>query len=83
VRQYRCERPATEIERLTNAVLAPGGRHAVFRRIHDLWLRELGRGQETRLTRDGVERYGSWPCALPGDTVASMHEWLRGRLLLA
>jgi dipeptidyl-peptidase 4 len=56
--EYRCERPATEVERLTDAVLSPDGRHAAFRRDHDLWVREQATGNETRLTTDGVERYG-------------------------
>jgi dipeptidyl-peptidase 4 len=56
--EYRCERPATEVERLTDAVLSPDGRYAAFRRDHDLWVREQATGNETRLTTDGVARYG-------------------------
>lgn len=55
---YRCTRPATEIERVTNSVLSPDGRHAAFRRDHDLWVRDMTTQQETRLTTDGVDRYG-------------------------
>jgi dipeptidyl-peptidase 4 len=56
--EYRCERPATAIERLTNAVLSPDGRHAAYRRDHDLWVRDTATGEDIRLTSDGVARYG-------------------------
>jgi dipeptidyl-peptidase 4 len=55
---YRCERPATQFERLTDAVLSPDGRLAAFRRGDDLWVREVESGRETRLTTDGAPRYG-------------------------
>jgi dipeptidyl-peptidase 4 len=56
--EYRCERPATPIEQVANAVLSPDGRLAVLRRDHDLWVRDMATGQERQLTNDGVERYG-------------------------
>ncbi len=40
------------------AVASPDGRHAVFVRDWNLWLRDLVTGAETALTRDGVEDYG-------------------------
>jgi dipeptidyl-peptidase 4 len=55
---YVCERPATEVEAITDAVLSPDGRYAAFRRDHDLWVRELRDGTEVRLTHDGEARYG-------------------------
>jgi dipeptidyl-peptidase 4 len=55
---YRCERPATELERVTNSVLSPDGRYAAFRRDHDLWVRDLTTQQDIRLTTGGAERYG-------------------------
>jgi dipeptidyl-peptidase 4 len=56
--EYRCPRPASPVERIENAVLSPDGARAVFRRDHDLWVRDMATGEERRLTRDGVERYG-------------------------
>ena len=41
-----------------NAVVSPDGQRAGFVRDHDLWVRELASGQETRLTTDGVELFG-------------------------
>jgi dipeptidyl-peptidase 4 len=58
VTTYQCRRPATAVERSTGAVLSPDTRHAAFRRDHDLWVRDMGSGEERRLTSDGVERYG-------------------------
>ncbi|CAN5720196.1 S9 family peptidase [soil metagenome] len=55
---YRCERPATGVERLLDAVLSPDGRYAAFRRDHDLWVGEVTSGREIRLTADGTDRYG-------------------------
>jgi dipeptidyl-peptidase 4 len=56
--EYRCERPATALERVTNSVLSPDGRYAAFRRDHDLWVRDMAAAHDIRLTHDGVERYG-------------------------
>jgi dipeptidyl-peptidase-4 len=39
-------------------VVSPDGRYAAFIREHDLWVRDLDNGQETRLTTDGVEDFG-------------------------
>ena len=39
-------------------VVSPDGRREAFIREHDLWVRELATGEETRLTTDGVEDYG-------------------------
>jgi dipeptidyl-peptidase 4 len=55
---YVCPRPAATLERLENAVLSPDGARAVFRRDHDLWVRDMGTGEERRLTPDGIDRYG-------------------------
>jgi dipeptidyl-peptidase-4 len=41
-----------------NEVVSPDGTHAAFVRDHDLWVRELATGRETRLTTDGVEDFG-------------------------
>jgi dipeptidyl-peptidase 4 len=56
--EYRCERPATELERVTNAVLSPDGRYAAYRRGDDLWVREQASGRDIRLTTDGAPGYG-------------------------
>jgi dipeptidyl-peptidase 4 len=55
---YRCERPATPVEEARAEVLSPDGRLAAFRRDHDLWVREVATGRETRLTSDGAEHHG-------------------------
>jgi dipeptidyl aminopeptidase/acylaminoacyl peptidase len=39
-------------------VLSPDGRHEVFVRDWNLWLRDTATGAETQLTHDGVENYG-------------------------
>ena len=39
-------------------VLSPDRKHEVFVRDWNLWLRDTGTGEETQLTRDGVENYG-------------------------
>jgi dipeptidyl-peptidase 4 len=56
--EYRCERPATPVEQARAEVLSPDGRRAAFRRDHDLWVREVATGRETRLTTDGAPRFG-------------------------
>ncbi len=40
------------------AVKSPDGRREVFIRQHNLWLRDVASGAETRLTDDGIEHYG-------------------------
>jgi dipeptidyl-peptidase 4 len=55
---YECERPATELERVTNSVLSPDRRYAAFRREHDLWVRDLAEQRDVRLTTGGEERHG-------------------------
>ena len=39
-------------------VASPDGKHAVFIRDWNLWVREVESGEETQLTTDGVEDYG-------------------------
>jgi dipeptidyl-peptidase 4 len=56
--EYRCERPATAIERETDAVLSPDRRFAALSREHDLWVRDMTTGAERRLTTDGAARHG-------------------------
>jgi dipeptidyl-peptidase 4 len=58
VMEFRCERPATPVEQVADAVLSPDGTRAILRRDHDLWVRDMETGEERRLTHDGVERYG-------------------------
>jgi len=45
------------------AVVSPDGKHEVFRREHDLWLRSLADGSERPLTTDGGtdHEYGTAP----------------------
>lgn len=45
-------RPGREV------VVSPDGRLGAFIREHDLWIRELGSGEEFPLTHDGVEDFG-------------------------
>ncbi len=57
LRRYRCEeRGAPEADR--TMVVSPDGERAAFIRDHDLWVRELATGEETRLTFDGEEHFG-------------------------
>jgi dipeptidyl aminopeptidase/acylaminoacyl peptidase len=65
-RRFTCDRRGercTEVERLPqgsarNAVASPDGTRAAFIRDHDLWVRDLETGEESRLTTDGVEDFG-------------------------
>jgi dipeptidyl aminopeptidase/acylaminoacyl peptidase len=41
-----------------NESLSPDGKHAVFIRDYNLWVRDAASGQETQLTKDGVKDYG-------------------------
>lgn len=44
--------------------VSPDGRHGVFCRDHDLWVRDLSTGDERRLTQDGTSTYAyGVPCA--------------------
>jgi dipeptidyl-peptidase 4 len=40
-----------------NEIVSPDGARVAFVRDHDMWVRELKTGRETRLTKDGVEHY--------------------------
>ena len=53
---FQC-RPAPE-EPDRAEVVSPDGRRAAFIRDHDLWVRDVATGAETRLTTDGVEDFG-------------------------
>ncbi|HEY5809185.1 MAG TPA: DPP IV N-terminal domain-containing protein, partial [Povalibacter sp.] len=41
-----------------NDVLSPDGRHAVFIRDYNLWVREVDGGRELQLTTDGIKDFG-------------------------
>ncbi len=41
-----------------NSVVSPDETKAAFVRDHNLWVRDLATGQDTRLTTDGVENFG-------------------------
>lgn len=58
LRRYRCTSAEAEPGPDRNAVVSPDGRRAAFIRSHDLWVRDLETGTETRLTRDGMEDFG-------------------------
>jgi len=59
---FACNMPARRCEAVpetgpSDLVLAPDGTRGVFKRGHDLWLRTVASGQETRLTHDGVANF--------------------------
>jgi len=58
--EYSCESvavtPGPTVSRLE--VVSPDARNAVFIRDHNLWVRDLGTGDESALTTDGVEDFG-------------------------
>lgn len=54
---YTCA-PADSARVIENSVLSPDGRLAAFIRDHNLWMREVATGRETRLTVDGVKDFG-------------------------
>ncbi|MFW6202132.1 MAG: DPP IV N-terminal domain-containing protein [Gemmatimonadota bacterium] len=64
LRQYRCAAAPMEDDEggddgaAAPSVVSPDGRLAAFVREHDLWVRDLETGRETRLTTDGEEHFG-------------------------
>ncbi len=59
IRGERCaERESESRVRSRFTVTSPDGSAAVFIRDHNLWVRDLGTGDERPLTTDGVEDYG-------------------------
>ncbi|MCA1584842.1 MAG: S9 family peptidase [Acidobacteria bacterium] len=73
-RRWRCERTGASCSAIgkapphaasagpggpaREAVLSPDGARAAFIRDYNLWVREVGTGQETALTTDGVKDFG-------------------------
>lgn len=56
---YTCKSEAGEQKAPDrNVIVSPDGRLGAFLRAHNLWVRDLETGEETRLTTDGVEDYG-------------------------
>lgn len=63
---YRCsfdfkdcrKQPSANRGTTAPAVKSPDGQREVFIREHNLWLRDIQTGRETRLTDDGVQDYG-------------------------
>ncbi len=63
IRAYRCTAQARAPSQnrggeRTQGVTSPDGARLAFLRDHDLWVREVATGAETRLTTDGVEDFG-------------------------
>lgn len=56
--QYSCTSAEESGREMRGAVESPDGQFAAFIREHNLWIRELDTGTETRLTTDGEERFG-------------------------
>ncbi len=50
------EAPKSRADR--NETLSPDGKKAVFIKDYNLWLRDLGTGQLTQLTKDGIKDFG-------------------------
>ena len=65
-RRFECDLQSARCQAVDEAgpggrpdeVVSPDGRRAVFIRGHDLWMRDLASGEETRLTEDGQEDFG-------------------------
>ena len=56
---YACERRTADPPPSGRAdVVSPDGRRAAFIRGHDLWVRDVATGDETRLTEDGEPDFG-------------------------
>ncbi len=55
---YACAPAAPAPEASPDAIASPDGTKEAFIRNHNLWVRELATGAETRLTTDGVQDYG-------------------------
>jgi dipeptidyl aminopeptidase/acylaminoacyl peptidase len=59
LQSYRCGAEAQDAFAATRTdVVSPDASMAAFTRDHDLWVRDLATGAETRLTADGVEDFG-------------------------
>ncbi|MGH7504107.1 MAG: DPP IV N-terminal domain-containing protein, partial [Longimicrobiales bacterium] len=56
VEAYTCGNAPDPLDR--NVIVSPDGRLGAFVREHDLWVRDLATGAETRLTTDGEEDFG-------------------------
>ena len=54
----RCKASVFDPERDEDAVLSPDGRLAAFIREWNLWVRDVGSGEERQLTNDGIEHFG-------------------------
>ncbi len=57
VRGERCT-PANRSSDLPDSVLSPDKKRAAFIRNYNLWVRDIGSGKETQLTKDGVKDFG-------------------------
>src|SRR5512133_1791341 len=62
-RKFKCDVQGTKCEavnadRAKNEVVSPDKKKAAFIRDWNLWVRDVARGQETQLTKDGVKDYG-------------------------
>lgn len=58
LRDYQCTESRERRVGVRNAVTSPDGRLAAFIRDHDIWVRDLETGNDTRITTDGEEHYG-------------------------
>jgi dipeptidyl aminopeptidase/acylaminoacyl peptidase len=53
---YLCE--VDKLAKKSNENLSPNGKHAVFIRDHNLWLRDIVSNEESQLTTDGIKNFG-------------------------
>ncbi len=60
LRAYRCQEQTirSTVTPRGPEVASPDARRAAFIRDHNLWIRNLATGEETRLTTDGIEDFG-------------------------
>jgi dipeptidyl-peptidase-4 len=58
IRAYSCASAGRPPQAPPNSRVTPDGRWAVFIRDHNLWGRVMATGQETQVTRDGIEDFG-------------------------
>jgi dipeptidyl-peptidase 4 len=55
---YRCDVVGEETDRVSNSVVSPDGKRAVYIKEYDLWMRNLETGEDVRLTTEGEKYHG-------------------------
>ena len=68
IKSYLCKLNSNTVK--STELVAPNGKHAVFIKDHNLWLRDITSDKEKQLTTDGIQDYGY---------ATNNAGWLRGK----